>query len=93
VKAFLAATQKGMVWASAHQKEAVADLLKLYPSSGSADYTAVGWQVTVPLLKGPNGYMIQSDAQWTGIAQALADTKQIPKVLPPSSYYTNEYLN
>lgn len=92
VKAWLAATQKGMVWASAHQAQAVADLLKLYPSAGAADYNAVGWKITVPLLKGPDGYMTQSDTQWLQIAQALADTKQIPKVLPASSYYTDDYL-
>jgi putative hydroxymethylpyrimidine transport system substrate-binding protein len=93
VKAWLAATQKGMIWASTHQAEAVADLIKLYPSAGSVAYNAVGWKVTIPLLKGSAGYMTQSDEQWTVIAQALADTKEIPKVLPASSYYTNDYLN
>jgi len=92
VKAWLAATAKAMDWASTHQDQAVADLLKLYPSAGSKDYNAVGWKVTVPLMKGANGYMTQTDAQWTGIAQALAFSGQIPKVLPPSSYYTNAYL-
>ncbi|MCB8874302.1 ABC transporter substrate-binding protein [Acidisoma silvae] len=92
VKAWLAATQKGMEWASAHPDEAVADLLKLYPASGDKAYNAVGWKATIPLLKGPNGYFVQTDAQWDGIAHALADTKQIDKVLPPSTYYTNDYL-
>lgn len=92
VKAFLAATEKGMVWASTHQAQAVADLIKLYPSAGTVAYNTVGWKDTVPVLKGPGGYMTQSDQQWTGIAQALANTKQIPKVLPASSYYTNDYL-
>jgi NitT/TauT family transport system substrate-binding protein len=93
VKAWLAATKKGMEWASAHPDEAVADLLKLYPAAGSKDYNAVGWKATIPLLKGPNGYFIQSDAQWTAIAKALADTKQIDRALPASEYYTNDYLN
>jgi ABC-type nitrate/sulfonate/bicarbonate transport system substrate-binding protein len=92
VKAFLAATQKGMVWASTHQAEAVAELIKLYPSAGASDYNAVGWKITVPLLKGPDGYMTQSDKQWLQIAQALANTKQIPAVLPAASYYTDDYL-
>jgi ABC-type nitrate/sulfonate/bicarbonate transport system substrate-binding protein len=92
VKAFLAATEKGMVWASTHQAEAVAELIKLYPSSGDAGYNAVGWKITVPLLKGPDGYLTQSDTQWLQIAQALANTKQIPAVLPASSYYTDDYL-
>lgn len=92
VKAWLAATQKGMDWATQHPDAAVADLLKLYPASGSKDYNTVGWKATIPLLKGPNGYFVQSDAQWTGIAKALADTKQIDKVLPAATYYTNAYL-
>jgi ABC-type nitrate/sulfonate/bicarbonate transport system substrate-binding protein len=92
IKAWLAATQKGMEWASAHPDEAVADLLKLYPSAGDKDYNAVGWKATIPLLKGPQGYFIQTDAQWDGIAKALADTKQIDKALPASTYYTNAYL-
>jgi hypothetical protein len=46
----------------------------------------------VPLLRGPDGYMTQSDSQWTQIAQALANTKQIPQVLPAATYYTDEYL-
>ncbi len=92
VKAFLTATQKGMVWASTHQAEAVAELIKLYPSAGASDYNTVGWKITVPLLKGADGYMTQSDTQWEQIAQALANTKQIPAVLPASTYYTNDYL-
>lgn len=93
VKAWLAATKKGMEWASAHPDEAVADLLKLYPSAGSKDYNLVGWKATIPLLKGPNGYFIQSDAQWNAIARALTDTKQVDAAKPAGDYYTNAYLN
>lgn len=90
---FLAATKKGMIWASAHQAEAVAILLKLYPGAGDANYNTVGWKITVPLLTtATGGYMTQTDAQWTGIAEALANAKEIPKVLPASTYYTNDYL-
>jgi len=88
VSGWLAATKKGMIWASTHQAEAVAILLKLYPGAGDANYNAVGWKITVPLLKGANGYMTQSDAQWTGIAEALFNAKEIPKVLPAATYYT-----
>lgn len=93
VKAWLAATKKGMEWASAHPDAAVADLLKLYPSAGSKDYNLVGWKATIPLLKGPNGYFVQSDAQWAAIARALTDTKQVATAKPAADYYTNAYLN
>ncbi len=92
VKAWLAATEKGMAWASAHPDAAVADLLKLYPGAGDKDYTTIGWKATIPWLKGKDGYFTQSDAQWDGIAKALADTKQIDKALPAGTYYTNAYL-
>ena len=92
VTAWLAATKKGMIWATKHPDAAVADLLKLYPSAGDKAYNTVGWKATIPFLKGPNGYFTQSDAQWAGIAGALAKTKQIDKALPPSAYYTNAYL-
>src|ERR1700712_1186011 len=35
VKAWLGATAKAMDWATTHQDQAIADLLKLYPSAGS----------------------------------------------------------
>ncbi|GAB0112812.1 ABC transporter substrate-binding protein [Acidisoma sp. C75] len=92
VKGFLAATEKGMIWATEHPDAAVADLLKLYPSAGDKAYNTVGWKATIPYLKGPQGYFVQTDAQWTAIPEALAKTKQIDKVLPPASYYTNAYL-
>lgn len=93
VKAWLAATKQGMIWATEHPDEAVADLLKLYPASGSKDYNAVGWKATIPVLKGPTGYFTQTDAQWDAIAKALADAKQVDKALPASAYYTNAYLD
>ncbi|HEX3982687.1 MAG TPA: ABC transporter substrate-binding protein [Acidisoma sp.] len=92
VKAWLAATKKGMEWATAHPDEAVDILLKLYPGAGDKAYNAIGWKATIPLLKGPSGYFVQTDAQWEAIAKALADTKQIDRVLPASTYYTNAYL-
>lgn len=92
VKAWLAATKKGMIWATKHPDAAVADLLKLYPSAGDKAYNTVGWKTTIPVLKGASGYFTQSDSQWAGIARALADTKQIDKAPAPSAYYTNAYL-
>lgn len=91
-KKWLAATKKGMEWASAHQDEAVALFAKAYPQAGAADYSKSGWAETVPLLKGKNGYMMQSDQDWLPIANALKATGQIKTVLPADKYYTNDYL-
>lgn len=89
---WLAATRQGMEWASAHPDAAAALFTKAYPQAGTLAYNELGWKATVPLLKGPNGYMTQSDAQWLGIADALHSTNQIKEVLKASVYYTNEYL-
>lgn len=89
---WLAATRQGMEWATAHPDAAAALFTKAYPQAGTLSYNQLGWKATVPLLKGPDGYMTQSGAQWLGIAQALQTTGQIKEVLKPSVYYTNEYL-
>ena len=91
-KRWLAATRKGMAWAAAHPKQAVALLHKAYPDTGSTEYSLIGWQETIPLLKGKNGYLNQTAAQWTALATALKDTKQLPAVLPADKYFTNAYL-
>lgn len=89
---WLAATEKGMGWSVAHPRQAVRILAKLYPQTGDVSYSLIGWQETVPLLKGRQGFMMQDAAQWTGLATALKNTGQIPDVLPASAYFTNAYL-
>jgi ABC-type nitrate/sulfonate/bicarbonate transport system substrate-binding protein len=92
VKAWLAGTSDATDWSVAHPKEAAALFTKAYPAAGSANYNTIGWTYTAPLMKGPNGYFKQSDAQWIVLAQALKDIGQIPDVKSPSAYYTNDYL-
>ncbi len=89
---WMRATVKATAWAVEHPDEAADIFTKAYPDSGSLEYNKVGWKATVPLLKGPQGYMMQTDQHWLPIATALKDTDQIPAVLPASKYYTNELL-
>lgn len=91
-KKWMRATIKATEWAVDHPDEAAAIFTKAYPDSGTLEYNTLGWKTTVPLLKGPQGYMVQTDQHWLPIAQALKDTDQIPAVLPASKYYTNELL-
>lgn len=91
-KKWMRATIKATEWAADHPDEAAAIFTKAYPDSGTLEYNTLGWKVTVPLLKGPQGYMMQTDQHWLPIAQALKDTDQIPAVLAASKYYTNELL-
>ncbi len=92
LRKWLAATGKGMAWSVAHPRKAVAILAKLYPATGDVSYSLIGWQETAPLLKGKRGLLFQDAAQWTGLAQALKNTGQIPAVLPAATYFTNAYL-
>ena len=89
-KKWMRATIKATEWAAEHPDEAAAMLAKAYPDSGSVEQSALGWKALTPLLKGPDGYMVQNDQHWLPIAQALKDTGQIKEVLPASKYYTNE---
>lgn len=91
-KKWMRATIKATEWAAEHPDEAAAIFTKAYPDSGTLEYNTLGWKTTVPLLKGPQGYMTQTDQHWLPIAQALKDTDQIPSVLAASTYYTNELL-
>ena len=91
-KKWMRATIKATEWAVEHQDEAAEMFTKAYPDSGALAYNKLGWKTTVPLLKGPQGYMMQTDQHWLPIAQALKDTDQISAGLPASKYYTNELL-
>jgi NitT/TauT family transport system substrate-binding protein len=91
-KKWMRATIKATDWAVQHPEEAAQLVTKVYPDSGSLDYNTLGWKALVPLLKGPDGYMVQNDQHWLPIAQALKDTDQLKAVLPADKYYTNELL-
>lgn len=91
-KKWMAATIKGTEWAVEHPDEAVEIFTKAYPDTGSIDYNKLGWKLTVPLLKGPDGYMKQTDKQWLSIANALLGVQLIKSVKPAETYYTNELL-
>lgn len=89
---WMRATIKATEWAVDHPDEAAQIFTAAYPDSGTLEYNTLGWKTTVPLLKGPKGYMAQTDANWLPLAQALKDTDQIPAVLPAAKYYTNELM-
>jgi ABC-type nitrate/sulfonate/bicarbonate transport system substrate-binding protein len=93
-KAWLAATQKGTEWAIANPVQAAAMFNKDYgKQSGSSDaYNLANWQATMPILQGANGSMLQTDAQWTSLDNALVGVKLLDKALAPSAYYTNQYV-
>ncbi|HXA60496.1 MAG TPA: ABC transporter substrate-binding protein [Streptosporangiaceae bacterium] len=90
---WLAATAKATDWAMANPEAAV----KAYESFHKLKATGYAsdlaqWKATIPLLKGSNGLFTATDAQWTQLGQALKDAGQLDKVLPPSEYYTNQYV-
>lgn len=91
-KKWMQATIKATDWAVQHPDEAAQLVTKVYPDSGSLEYNTLGWKALIPLLKGPEGYMTQTDQHWLPIAQALKDTGQLKEVLSADKYYTNELL-
>jgi ABC-type nitrate/sulfonate/bicarbonate transport system substrate-binding protein len=93
-KAWLAATQKGTAWAIANPAQAAAMFNKDYgKQSGSSNaYNLANWQATMPILQGSNGSMLQTDAQWTSLDNALISVKLLDKALAPTAYYTNQYV-
>lgn len=92
VRAFLAATKKGMIWSAAHPAAAVRLFEKMYPKNGASHtYNLDGWEATAKLLKGPHGYLVETPSQWSQLTNALKRVHVLGKVLPPSDYYTNKY--
>jgi ABC-type nitrate/sulfonate/bicarbonate transport system substrate-binding protein len=91
-KAWLAATAEALDWSVAHPQEAAALFTHAYPASASLRYNEVAWGYHATLMRGPQGFFRQSDAQWTTLSAALAGIGQIPAVKPPSTYFTNAYL-
>ncbi len=94
VKAFLSAVKKATVWAAANPAKAAADFDRAYPKSGYTDaYNLLGWKLTVPFLtNAKHQYFVQTNAQWSTLANALKSIKLITSVPKPSTYYTNKFL-
>jgi ABC-type nitrate/sulfonate/bicarbonate transport system substrate-binding protein len=90
---WLAATAKATDWAIAHPEDAV-KAYEAYHKLKTSGYATdlAEWKATIPVLKGPSGLFTATDAQWTQLGQALKDAGQLDKVLPPSEYYTNQYV-
>jgi len=91
-KTWFTVTKKALAWSIAHPSDAVKMFEKAYPKAESYDYALDQWKSTIPLFKSPGGYFHQTNAQWAGLLPALKQQKLITKALPPSSYYTNQYL-
>jgi ABC-type nitrate/sulfonate/bicarbonate transport system substrate-binding protein len=91
-RAFLAATAEATVWSTQHPEEAAQLFQKAYPASGSSNYAVIGWKETLSGLAGSQGYFVQSDKQWTDLAEAIKGIGQIPEVKPATTYYSNAFI-
>ncbi|MCS4093715.1 ABC transporter substrate-binding protein [Rhizobium sp. BK176] len=89
---WMKATVKATQWAAENPDEAAKIVTKVYPDSGTLEYNTLGWKALVPILRGPDGFLVQTDQHWLPLAQALKDTGQLKEVLPANKYYTNEFL-
>jgi len=95
VKGFLRAIGEATVWASDNSEEAVKMYEAAYPDNGaSTQYNLYGWQDTAVYMRNPDGSLfLQTDAQWTGLADALKGIGELKEVAPASDYYTNAYIS
>lgn len=94
VRAFLAAVMKGLEWAEANPESAIAAFEIAYPDNGySTKYNTSGWNDTLAYLRNGDGQMlVQTDEQWTALAEALAGIGALKSVAAPDAYYTNEFI-
>jgi putative hydroxymethylpyrimidine transport system substrate-binding protein len=91
-KTWFKVTKRALAWSIANPAAAVKMFEKAYPKAESYAYALDQWKSTIPLFKSPGGYFHQTNAQWSALLPALKQQKLITKALPPSSYYTNQYL-
>ncbi|MGH3359458.1 MAG: ABC transporter substrate-binding protein [Nocardioidaceae bacterium] len=94
VEKFLAATAEATEWAMDNPDEAVTAYEEAFPQNGyTHELNVDGWKATAELLKNEDGELFtQTDEQWTDLADALVDSGALGEALPPSDYYTNEYI-
>jgi ABC-type nitrate/sulfonate/bicarbonate transport system substrate-binding protein len=91
-KTWFKVTKRALAWSIAHPSDAVKMFEKAYPKAESYAYALDQWKSTIPLFKSPGGYFHQTNEQWSALLPALKQQKLITKALPPSSYYTNQYI-
>ncbi|MEI8148045.1 MAG: ABC transporter substrate-binding protein [Actinomycetes bacterium] len=94
VSAFMAAMKDATQWSIDNQGKAVRYFDKAFPDSGYTHaYNVQAWKLTVPLLKNKSGeFFAQTKTQWSTLARAMVDVKQIDKAEKPSAYFTNKFL-
>jgi ABC-type nitrate/sulfonate/bicarbonate transport system substrate-binding protein len=90
-RAWLAATIEALDWSVAHPADAAKLFAETYPLVDSPLYDDVGWAATLPYLGRPGEFLRQTDASWADLAAGMQRIGLISKVMPLSTYYTNEY--
>jgi NitT/TauT family transport system substrate-binding protein len=98
VKRFITALQMGYVYSLDHPDEALADISKVSPELASQPHTVLlqGLQATLDLLHSPNtqtkpiGWMSPDD--WQTTINILDTTGGISKQLPPTDFYTDNFV-
>lgn len=93
-RAFMQAIAEATQWAIDNPQEAVAAYEKAYPDNGaSTKYNQAGWDDLVQYIPNADGaLLVQTDDQWTQLADALKGIGELDEVAEPGAYYTNAYL-
>jgi len=96
VRAWIAATKKGLAYAIAHPAQTVQLFLKRYPSALDPVYARASWDKTIPLFSSADtrahGYFWQSPGPWDATQKILVANKIVDQAVPVDQLYTNAYL-
>lgn len=93
---FVRAATRARAEAAMHPDEAISALLELFPKAGSPEIAKAIWIANSGIPRSPHaktkplGYMPEED--WNRVLELLKSASEA-SVLPPSSYYTNEFVD
>ncbi len=92
-KAFLRATRKSIEYAVANPQEGIAAFAELYAKAYDGKFIDQQWKDTIPLFGAIDAsLMVNDEADWTALLEALKKFDVVKNVEAPSAYYTNDYL-
>lgn len=92
-KAFLRATRKSIEYAVANPQEGIDAFSELYAKAYDGKFIDQQWKDTIPLFGTMDAsLMVNDEADWTALLEALKKFEVVKNVEAPSAYYTNDYL-
>lgn len=93
-KAFMRATKKSIEYAVANPQEGIDAFAELYAKAYDGKFIDQQWKDTIPLFGAIDPeLMVNDEADWTALLEALKKFEVVKTVEAPSAYFTNDYLS